>query len=62
MERVCQFADRQDQNDPTWGFSDSIGLKIAGSALYRVVLSLLPKALQESAKHAKYFAVTDLSL
>jgi len=61
FERVFQFADAQSGNDPTWGFSGKQELRVAGSALKRVVLSLLPRKLGDDAARAFHFAVVDVS-
>jgi hypothetical protein len=60
FESVFRFADSTNDEDPTWGFSDAQGIGIAGSALKRVVLSLLPKSLEEDYKKAEHFAVRDV--
>ena len=56
-----RFAQTQSGADPTWGFSDRQGIRVAGSALKRVVVSLLPKELGDEAKRAAHFAVSDVS-
>ncbi len=61
FESVFRFAEAADDTDPTWSFSDQQGIKIAGSALKRVVLSLLPKGLEAEYKKAEHFAVRDVS-
>ena len=48
--------------DPTWGFSDEQGLRTGGSALKRVVLSLLPRQLEDDYRHAEHFAIRDISI
>jgi hypothetical protein len=57
FESVFRFAESADDTDPTWSFSDKQGFGIAGSALKRVVLSLLPKGLDAEYKKAEHFAV-----
>jgi hypothetical protein len=61
FESVFRFAESADDLDPTWGFSDSQGLAVAGSALKRVALSLLPKNLDADYKKAEHFAVRDVA-
>lgn len=61
FESVFRFAESADDTDPTWSFSDKQGLGIAGSALKRVVLSLLPKGLDAEYKKAEHFAVRDVA-
>ncbi len=60
FESVFRFAESSNDEDPTWGFSDKQGIGIAGSALKRVVLSLLPKGLDADYKKAAHFAIHDV--
>jgi hypothetical protein len=60
FESVFRFAETTNDDDPTWGFSDAQGIEIAGSALKRVVLSLLPKRLDADYKKAEHFVVRDV--
>ncbi len=59
FEAIFRYAENQDGSDPTWGFSDHAGKRVAGSALKSLLISLLPKGLQDDAKHAFYFTVSD---
>jgi hypothetical protein len=61
FETIFRYAENQDGTDPTWGFSDQAGKSVAGSALKSMLISLLPKGLQQDAKRAFYFAVSDLN-
>lgn len=61
FEDIFQFAETAQIADPTWGFSDEQGLRTAGSALKRVVLSLLPRHLGEDYRRAEHFAIRDIS-
>jgi len=61
FEQIFQFAEGAQMPDPTWGFSDKQGLRTAGSALKRVVLSLLPRNLGDDYKRAEHFAIRDIS-
>ena len=60
FETVFRFAESANDEDPTWGFSDKQGIGVAGSALKRVVLSLLPKGLDSDYKKAEHFVVRDV--
>jgi hypothetical protein len=62
FEKVFRFAESAKGDDPTWGFSDKQGIGIAGSALKRVVLSLLPKGLDADYRKAEHFTVRDIGL
>lgn len=60
FEKIFQFAENQTGNDPTWGFSTKMELKVAGSALKSVLLSLLPRALRQEVRKAIHFLVVDI--
>ena len=60
FERIIRHAESFDGTDPTWGFSDRMGMKVGVSALKRVVLSLLPKNLSTEVQQAAHYAVQDL--
>jgi hypothetical protein len=61
FEDVFRFAEKAETADPTWGFSDEMASRVTGSALKRVVLSLLPKNLGDDYRRAEHFAVRDVS-
>lgn len=61
FEDVFRFAEGAKTPDPTWGFSDTMGARTAGSALKQVILSLLPKDLGNDYKRAEHFAIRDVS-
>jgi hypothetical protein len=61
LEDVFRFAEASDSADPTWGFSDELGSRTVGSALKRVILTLLPKKLGDDYRRAEHFAVRDIS-
>ncbi len=61
FEDVFRFAEGVQAPDPTWGFSDEMGVRTAGSALKRVILSLLPKDLGADYRRAEHFAIRDVS-
>jgi hypothetical protein len=61
FEDVFRFADGVGAPDPTWGFSDSMGVQTAGSALKRVILSLLPRDLGADYSRAEHFVIRDVS-
>jgi hypothetical protein len=60
MEQICQYAEHQSGSDPTWWFSDRIGIGFARSALKGIVLALLPKGIQSDARRAFHLAVQDI--
>jgi len=61
FESIFRFAETSNDEDPTWGFSDAQGLKVAGSALKRAVLNLLPKTVGEEYRKAEHFVVQDVA-
>jgi hypothetical protein len=60
LEQVFSYAERCDRTDPTWGFSDAKGAGQFKSALYQLVLSVLPAAIRKYPGRAKHFVVRDL--
>jgi hypothetical protein len=62
FEDIFKFAETAQVADPTWGFSDEQGLRTAGSALKRVVLSLLPRQIGDDYRRAEHFAIRDISI
>lgn len=60
FEDVFRFAEGAKTADPTWGFSDEMGTRTAGSVLKRVILSLLPKDLGDDYRRVEYFAIRDV--
>jgi hypothetical protein len=61
FEDIFKFAETGQAADPTWGFSDEQGLRVGGSALRRLVLSLLPRHLGDDYKRAEHFAIRNIS-
>lgn len=60
FEDVFRFGEDASGDDPTWGFSDRMGSKVAVSAFKRLILSLIPKKLGEDVTRAAHFAITDI--
>lgn len=60
FEDIFKFAESTNGDDPTWGFSNKKGTDVAGSALKRLLLSLVPDTISEEAKHAAHFAVKNI--
>lgn len=61
FEKIVRHVEEYDGTDPTWGFSDRMGISTGMSALKRFVLSLLPGDLSQDIQHAAHFAVRDLA-
>jgi hypothetical protein len=64
FERVFRYADEHggDKEDPSWGFSDAAGLRLAGSALKELLLAALPEGVRKDVRRAQHFAVTDIGV
>ena len=60
LEDVCRFAEGSSDDDPTWGLSDHLGVRSAGSALKRLALALLPKGIGGDIERAMQFAIRDI--
>ena len=58
LARYCESS--ENTTDPTWGFSDSMGGKIARSSIWHLFISLLPERIQNDADGARVFATVDL--
>jgi hypothetical protein len=56
FQQIFQYAQRSDSLDPTWGFSDAMGKRAAGSVLWGLVLSVLPDAVRKQISNARFFA------
>jgi len=61
FEQIFQFAESASGEDPTWGFSDRMGIQAGGSALKRLLLSVLPRGLGDDYRRAEHFVIRDLS-
>src|SRR5258705_4272219 len=61
FEDIVRYVESSPGDDPTWGFSDRMGRKVAGSALRSLVLRLLPEAVRADAERAAHFVVRNLS-
>lgn len=60
FEQIFRYAETHGANDPTWGFSDSVGIRTAKVALRSLFFSVLPEALRGDAVKATHFVVQDL--
>ena len=61
FEGICDFADGYEGNNPVWDFSDQQGVITAKSGLAKLILSILPKTLQELYSEGKHHAVRNIS-
>lgn len=61
FETMIGFARQYQGQDPTWGFSDSLGGKKIKSGLWHLVLSFMPEALRKDAESAKHFCVRSIA-
>lgn len=61
IEDICRHVEQFNGKDPTWGFSKKVVLHETGSAIKKLILSLLPKKFGEDIKHISHFAVSSIS-
>lgn len=61
FEGICRYAERSNGQDPTWGFSDQLGGRLAGEAFKEVLVFALPEALRDRTRQAFQFAAKDIS-
>jgi len=61
FEDIFKYAEKQNGEDPTWGFSDQLGISHSGSALKRLIFSLLPKDIGKEAEKLEHFAIRDIA-
>lgn len=59
--RLADYCENYRGDDPTWGFSDKMGVHTAGSGVWHLILSLLPQSLQADIATARLFVTQDLS-
>lgn len=62
LEQLIHWAKEYDGAHPTWDFSDSRGLRLAGDALKKFLISLLPGKIGENVVKAFHFYTKDLSI
>lgn len=62
FERIFQYAEKQDADNPTWGFSDFAGLNVAKSGFWQMILSLLPTSVRSTANAAGHLVVHDIAI
>jgi hypothetical protein len=61
FEAIFQYAEDQDETNPTWGLSDYLGLKTARSGLWEILLGFLPESVRTTFKSARHLVVQDIS-
>lgn len=59
--QIVRFVEKSDVDDPTWGFSNDMGLKVGGAGLLQVALGALPLEIGKQARKAAYFAIANVS-
>lgn len=62
LERIVDFGETHDGEDPVFQLSDAMGIKQAKGFLQEVVLGVLPEAARKLYKSSKHFVVQDVSL
>lgn len=58
---IFRYAKTHSDSDPTWGLSDTAGLKLGKDALKDAVLSLLPKSLNEAYQRGEHYVVRSIA-
>lgn len=58
---IFQYVEKQDGSDPTWGFSDLMGIKEGKSWFIDLILSLSPAKIGKLWKSGKHYAVLDFN-
>lgn len=58
FEDIFKYAENAKLDDPTWGFSDSMGLTTGWEGLVNVLLSLFPKNIGGELKRVGAFRVS----
>ncbi|MFT4804392.1 MAG: glycerophosphoryl diester phosphodiesterase [Psychroserpens sp.] len=61
FEKLCQYSEYADSNNPIWKLSDKFGLESGKSALIKFVLSLIPKSFSKDLVTISKFSVNDIS-
>jgi hypothetical protein len=59
--RLANYCEQYRGDDPTWGFSDQMGVDTARSALWNLLVGLLPEGLRKDATTARLFVTQDLT-
>jgi hypothetical protein len=62
FETVFRYAESQNDVDPTWGLSDRLGLKIAGSGVWDVIVGVLPESVRASVRAARHLVAQDIGV
>jgi len=57
LSDYCEHS--ENQNDPAWGFSDSMGGEVIRSSLWHLLISFLPEGLRKDADAARVFVSAD---
>jgi len=57
---MANYCESHPGDDPTWGFSDSMGLSIGRSSLWHLLLSFLPEGVRSDADTARLFVTVNL--
>jgi hypothetical protein len=61
FERIFEFGEKHDGDDPVYELSDSMGLKQGKGFLQEVILSILPEPVRKLYKSSKHFVIQDIS-
>ncbi|MBC8434125.1 MAG: hypothetical protein H8D96_19630 [Desulfobacterales bacterium] len=62
FEKIFQYAEKQDPDDPAWGFSDWSGVSLAKGAFLEMLFSWLPSFGKKSIKAAFNLVASDITI
>ena len=62
LERIIDFGETYDGEDPVFQLSDAMGIKQGKGFLQEIVLSVLPEAARKLYKSSKHFVIQDVSV
>ncbi len=60
FQSIINFAKGYEGSKPSWDFSDTQGLRLAGKSIKDSIVHLLPKPLRDNVSAAERFAVRDI--
>ena len=61
FEDLMRFTNSKQDEDPTWGFSDNVGMKGINNSLKLLILNILPKTINKELEKILYFNVKNIS-
>lgn len=62
FEKIFQFGEQYNGDDPVWKLSDKFGLAGGGQLLQEAMLTLVPEMVRKQYKETKHFVISDISI